>query len=280
MYETELEVAIELAREAGAEILKRYNTPIKVENKVYEDKYEEPVTEADHAANELIVSALRREFPADGVLAEESTDDVARLEKRRVWMVDPIDGTKGFIERDGDFAVQIGLTVEGEAVLGVVYQPFHRVLYRATEGGGTWIETADAGPQLARVSDNSNLSEMILAASRSHRSPRMTQVVQALNVKEEIQRGSVGVKVGLIASQDCDLYVHLSPRTKQWDTCAPEIILREAGGEFTDLFGRRLKYNAADTQNRNGIVASNGAVHKQIIELLAPLLAEFGRAPV
>ena len=280
MYGTELEVAIELAREAGAGILTRYETPIKVERKIYEDNYAEPVTEADHFANDLIVSTLRREFPDDGILAEESADEPSRLEKRRVWMVDPIDGTSGFINRDGDFAVQIGLTVEGESILGVVYQPFHRVLYRAIKGGGTWVETIDAGPQLARVSDNVRLSEMRLAASRSHRSARMTRVVEALNVKEEIQRGSVGVKVGLIVSQDCDLYVHLGPRTKQWDTCAPEIILREAGGEFTDLFGRRLKYNTADTQNRNGIVASNSAAHKQIIETLAPLLDEFGRVPV
>ena len=121
---------------------------------------------------------------------------------------------------------------------------------------------------------------MRLAASRSHRSPRMDKVVQALGFREEVRRGSVGIKVGLIVEQQCDLYIHLSPRTKQWDTCAPEIILREAGGCLTDLFGRPLRYNKADLQNRNGIVASNGVAHIQVIESLAPLLVQFGRVSV
>ena len=120
---------------------------------------------------------------------------------------------------------------------------------------------------------------MRLAASRSHRSPRMDKVVQAFGLQEEVLRGSVGIKVGLIVEQQCDLYVHLSPRTKQWDTCAPEVILHEAGGRITDLFGRPLRYNHADVQNRNGLVASNGVSHSQIVELLQPLLAQFGRTP-
>ena len=86
--------------------------------------------------------------------------------------------------------------------------------------------------------------------------------------------------MGLIVEQQCDLYVHLSPRTKQWDTCAPEIILREAGGATSDLFGQPLAYNKADLQNRNGVVASNGVAHAQIIESLRPLLIQFGRRRV
>ena len=107
----------------------------------------------------------------------------------------------------------------------------------------------------------------------------MDKVVRAFNVKEEVQRGSVGIKVGLIVEQQCDLYVHLSPRTKQWDTCAPEVILSEAGGCLTDLFGRRLVYNSREVQNLNGIVASNSAAHERIVSALSPLLAEFGRKP-
>ena len=99
-------------------------------------------------------------------------------------------------------------------------------------------------------------------------------------MKQEVRRGSVGIKVGLIVEQQCDLYVHLSPRTKQWDTCAPEIILQEAGGKLTDLFGCPLRYNSPEVQNRNGIVASNGVAHQKIIEALGPLLADFGRAAV
>lgn len=279
-YNRELQVALRLAREAGAAILEYYDQPLQVERKVDADEYTEPVTQADRVANELIVSALRREFPDDGILAEESIDTDRRLSKRRVWMIDPLDGTNGFIARDGDFAVQIGLAVEGRSVVGVVYQPLPDVLYRAVEGAGAWVERKGFEVERARVSDAQEVTRMRLAASRNHRSPRMDTVVRALGIKEEVQRGSVGIKVGLIIERQCDVYIHLSPRTKQWDTCAPEIILREAGGRMTDLFGEPLGYNQADVQNRNGLVASNGAAHARIIEMLAPLLKEFERRRV
>src|ERR671932_2748078 len=241
-YGHELRVALRLAREAGAAILEYYDSPLRIERKIDADEYTEPVTVADRAANELIVSSLHREFPDDGILAEESLDTERRLDKRRVWMIDPLDGTNGFIARDGDFAVQIGLAVEGRSVLGVVYQPLTDLLYRAVEGAGAWVERKGFEAERARVSNKDELTEIRLAASRNHRSPRMDLVVRALGIKEEVRRGSVGIKIGLIIERQCDLYVHLSPRTKQWDTCAPEIILREAGGQVSDLFGEPFVY--------------------------------------
>jgi 3'(2'), 5'-bisphosphate nucleotidase len=278
-YERELRVALELAREAGAAILDFYDGPLKIEQKS-DSGDREPVTQADKAANEIIVQRLQAEFPDDGILAEESIDTSRRLGKHRVWMIDPLDGTTGFIDGNGDFAVQIGLAETGKPVLGVVYQPLTGVLYRAFRGGGSWIERPEFEAERAQVSDHSEVSTMRLAASRSHRSPRMDSVVQAFGLKEEVQRGSVGIKVGLLIEQQCDLYIHLSPRTKQWDTCAPEIILKEAGGFLTDLFGHPLTYNTADVQNRNGVVASNAIAHERIIDSLAPLLRQFGRGRV
>lgn len=278
-YDNELRIALELAREAGAAILDFYEGPLEIIQKA--DAYDgEPVTQADQLANEIIVSRLKREFPADGILAEESIDTAHRLDKSRVWMIDPLDGTTGFIDRNGDFAVQIGLSENGECVLGVVYQPLTGVLFRAIKSGGAWIERAHHEPERMHVSKQLEISEMRLAASRSHRSPRMDTVFHALGLKNEVRRGSVGIKVGLIVEQQCDLYIHLSPRTKQWDTCAPEVILHEAGGRLTDLFGKPLRYNHTEIQNRNGVVASNGVAHELIIERLQPLLAEFGRVPV
>lgn len=278
-YVPELQVAIEMAREAGAAILELYEGPLKVEQKNYDDDVE-PVTQADRIANELIVGRLAQEFPDDGILAEESVDTARRLGKARVWMVDPLDGTNGFIDGNGDFAVQIGLVENGDCVVGVVYQPLTGVLYRAVLGEGSWIERPEFPSERAHVSDQRNLASMRLAASRSHRSPRMNKVVRRLGFEEEVQRGSVGIKVGLLVERQCDVYIHLSPRTKQWDTCAPQLILTEAGGRLSDLFGRPLKYNVQDVQNRNGLVASNGVSHDLIIEMLAPLLAEFGRKSV
>ncbi|HEY5885793.1 MAG TPA: 3'(2'),5'-bisphosphate nucleotidase CysQ [Pyrinomonadaceae bacterium] len=278
-YERELRVAIELAREAGAAILDYYDRPLEIEQKS-DSGDREPVTQADKAANEIIVQRLLREFPDDGILAEESIDTSRRLSKERVWMIDPLDGTTGFIDGNGDFAVQIGLSENGKPVMGVVYQPLSGVLYRAVSGGGTWIERAEYEVERAYVSGEADVSTMRLAASRSHRSPRMDTVVQAFGFKEEVRRGSVGIKIGLIVEKQCDLYIHLSPRTKQWDTCAPEIILHEAGGELTDLFGHSITYNNVEVQNRNGVVASNAIAHERIINSLQPLMKEFGRVRV
>jgi len=278
-YERELRIAVEVARDAGAAILQYYEGPLDIQQK-YSDNEIEPVTQADRVANQLIVDRLATEFPDDGILAEESVDTKQRLEKSRVWMVDPLDGTNGFIDGNGDFAVQVGLAREGECVVGVVYQPLTGVLYRAVVGGGTWIERPDRETERATVSTKKDLKQMRLAASRSHRSPRMSKVVERLGFKEEIQRGSVGIKIGLLVEQQCDVYIHLSPRTKQWDTCAPQLILTEAGGKLTDLFGRPLSYNVPEVQNRNGLVASNSVGHDEIIGTLAPLLEEFGRRAV
>src|SRR3979409_939366 len=129
-YQREIEVASELARQAGAVLLEHYYSPFLVEQKVNALDELEEVTAADREANELIVTRLKKEFPDDGILAEESTDTEHRLGKDRVCLIAPMDGTKNFIARDGDFAVQIGLAVGGESILGVVFQPTRRGLYR------------------------------------------------------------------------------------------------------------------------------------------------------
>ena len=279
-YEHELKVVTELARAAGAVLLAHYHSPFLVEKKVNALQEIEEVTAADREANDLIVRRLAAEFPDDGILAEESADTEDRLLKDRVWMIDPMDGTKNFIQRDGDFAVQIGLAVGGQSVAGVVYQPVRDVLYRAARGSGSWIEAANHRPARMSVSTITIPHQMILASSRSHRSPRMERVVDRFGFRNEVRRGSVGVKIGLITEREADLYLHLSPSTKQWDTCAPEIVLTEAGGRLTDLFGRPLQYNGVRVDNRNGIVATNGAAHDMVIDSLQPLLREFGRTAV
>ncbi|HEV2863341.1 MAG TPA: 3'(2'),5'-bisphosphate nucleotidase CysQ [Pyrinomonadaceae bacterium] len=282
-YGQELKVALELARKAGAAALAYYGGPLKVDHK---EELNEPVTQADRAVNELIVRGLSEAFPEDGILAEESVDTSRRLGRERVWMVDPLDGTKGFIAGTGDFAVQIGLAVGGRSRLGVLYAPAVDVLYWAASGQGAWVERplpqADAEVKRERLSttDETDPSRMRLAESRSHRSPRMDSVMRELGVSSEVRRHSVGIKVGLLVERQCDLYIHLSGKTKQWDTCAPEAVLTEAGGRMTDLWGEPLRYNTPDVYNRNGILCSNGAAHAGIVERLRPLLAEWGRARV
>ena len=280
-FERELRVVLDIARRAGEASLTFYGKPMLVEHK---EQFDEPVTQADRAVNELIVRALAEAFPSDGVLAEESLDVSERLSRERVWMVDPIDGTKGFIAGTGDFAVQIGLAVEGRAALGVLYAPATDVLYWAARGHGSWVlrPTSEAEgeprPERLRVTDESELAVMRLAESRSHRGQRMDEVVRALGVRAEVRSHSVGIKVGLLVERQADLYIHMSPKTKQWDTCAPEAVLAEAGGRMTDIWGGPLQYNTPDVLNRNGLVASNGAAHDSVIERMRPLLEGWGRA--
>ena len=182
-FERELRVGLELARRAGEAALVYYGKPLRVEHK---DEFDEPVTQADRAVNELIVRGLAEAFPDDGILAEESADTSRRLGRERVWMVDPLDGTKGFIAGTGDFAVQIGLAVGGLSRLGVLYAPAVDVLYWAAAGQGAWVERplpeAESEVRTERLSTTgeTDLARMRLAESRSHRGPRMDTVVRAL----------------------------------------------------------------------------------------------------
>ncbi len=280
MLEKELETAIVLARTAGKIILDFYATDFLVEEKIFGDNFSEPVTIADRTASKIIVEGLSDAFPADGILSEEEFDDKERLAKNRVWIIDPLDGTKGFVEKTGDFAVQIGLAKDGESILGVVFLPLEDIVYFAAKEKGAWlVETGDE-PKRLRVSDKTDFAEMNLAVSKNHRSPKMSRIVGDFGLKKEIRRGSVGLKIGLITRQICDLYIHLSPRTKHWDTCAPEIIVCEAGGNLTDIFGEKIIYNTADVHNHNGVLASNTAAHDLTVARLKPLLTEFGRLKV
>ena len=278
MLERELETAVGLAREAGKKVLEYYALEIIAEEKLGIDNFAEPVTAADRASSRIIVDGLKTAFPDDFVLSEEEADAPRkRTDTSRVWITDPIDGTWGFIKKDGDFAVQIGLAIDGEPAVGVVYLPVYDRMYFGSRGNGSFV-AGDSGELVAlRASENIDFSEMNMAVSRNHRSPKISRIISNFGLKREIQRGSVGLKVGLVAEAVCDLYIHLSPRTKFWDTCGPQVILEEAGGRLTDLFGERIRYGIADVQNHGGIVAANGAAHAAIIQKLRPLLNEFGR---
>lgn len=281
MLEKELDTALALARTAGEAIMKIYHEGFEIEEKFLTETYSEPVTIADRTASRLIVEGLAEAFPDDAVLSEEEPDDTERrLASRRVWIIDPLDGTKGFTQKLGDFAVQIGLTENGEPILGVVYQPIRDLAYTAVRDGGAQIIEDGAEPRRLRVSDVAEFEEMTLAVSRSHRSPRMSRIVEHFGFANEFAHGSVGLKVGFLAARTADMYIHLSPHTKFWDTAAPQIILEEAGGRLTDIFGAPLRYDLRDVRNHNGVLASNGVVHAEAAAHLRPLLTEFGRLRV
>ncbi len=274
MLDRELVEAVKLAREAGALSMKVYATDFGVDYKGKAD----PVTEADRLANEHIVRRLRESFPNDGLVAEETEDQSDARKRGRCWYVDPLDGTKEFIARNGEFSVMIGLAVDGEARLGVVYQPVTDTLYRGVVGESAFLEVGDRTFALA-VSATKELSELRLVVSRSHRSEATDRLVERLGVAEELRSGSVGLKIGLIAQKKADLYVHLSARSSAWDACAPEAVLRAAGGRFTDLAGKPFVYGGDDLGNAHGILACNAKAFDAVLPIVSQLAREEGLVP-
>jgi 3'(2'), 5'-bisphosphate nucleotidase len=260
---------VDLVRQAGRIILKYYHSAYKIDYKLEN----EPVTQADQASNDFITRQLKSLYPEDCILAEESKDDLRRLDSRRIWLVDPMDGTQEFIDKVGQFAVMIGLVEEERPVLGVVYQPTTDTLFWASHGLGAFM-VRKGRTQTLRVSKVSKISQMRLVVSRSHRVSLVDAIKESLGIEKEVSSGSVGLKVGLLAEAKSDLYLHPHSKTKEWDTCAPEIILREAGGIITDLWGEPLKYNKQNVFNEKGFIASNGQAHFEIIEKVKPFLKQ------
>lgn len=266
---TELSVAFDLARAAGVEVMKLRGGELDVEMK----RGNEPVTIADKRSSELIVSGLRARF-SDPVISEELPSLESTLASPRLWLVDPIDGTKDFIRGSEGFSVMIGLAREGRPVLGVVHQPAVDRTFFATPDGGAHVLIGDTVQPL-QVSNVESAAEARLVASASHRSGDIDRVKQTLGISNEQNIGSIGVKLCLIAMGLRDLYVNPATKTKVWDTCGPEAILTRAGGRLSDLFGEPVDYH--ELRQPRGLVASNGHVHDEVIAKLAPLFESFRR---
>jgi 3'(2'), 5'-bisphosphate nucleotidase len=265
-FERELARAIELARTAGAEVLRMQRGELAVEMK----PGDEPVTIADRRASELIVAGLAASFPDDPIISEELVPAPGALGAPRFWLVDPIDGTKDFIRGEDGYSVMIGMVCDGKPTVGVVYQPVIDRLFHGTPDGA-WMTMQGQTTPLA-VSPVDAVADIRLVASKSHRSPDIDRVKQELGLANELNIGSVGVKLCVIAAGQRDLYVNPATKTKAWDTCAPEAILVPAGGRLSDLSGQPIDYTK-ELAHRHGLVASNGRVHDAVIAKLAPMFA-------
>ncbi len=274
MLKRELEETIRIAHEAGRILLKIYATEFGVAYKGATD----PVTDADTAANTYIVAELARLFPDDGIVAEETADRSGAVGKTRCWYVDPLDGTKEFIAKNGEFSVMIGLAIDGASVLGVVYQPALDKLYAGVVGEGAFLLERGTRREL-RVSEIDDPSQLKLVVSRSHRDKATDAVVKQLGITQEKPSGSVGVKVGLIAEQSADFYIHPSDKSSRWDACAPDAILRAAGGVFLDLAGEPYHYDAVQIPNSRGIFACNAKCAARALDVARAVAREAGLVP-
>jgi 3'(2'), 5'-bisphosphate nucleotidase len=232
----------DIAREAGVAILEVYGQDFTVEQK--EDH--SPLTAADRAAHQVIVSRLATLEPLLPVLSEESAtaERSGRASWPRYWLVDPLDGTKEFIKRNGEFTVNIALVDQHRATLGVVYAPALDLLYYGALGQGAW--RIAGGGEAERISVRTPAPRCVrVVGSRSHASgSELGEYLQRLGEHELKSMGS-SLKICLVAAGDADVYPRFGP-TSEWDTAAAQAILESAGGRMIDREGRPLRYNTKD----------------------------------
>ena len=231
-----------ISKEAGAAILEIYDSEENIEVMSKDD--DSPLTQADLAAHKIIVEGLKRLTPEIPILSEESAD-ISWEERQswsRYWLVDPLDGTKEFLKRNGEFTVNIALIDEHVPVMGVVYAPVNEILYAGVQGQGAYREQ-HGKEQVIKVAPVTN--EITVVASRSHRSHELDEWIKrvegALGKVELLSMGS-SFKICLVAEGKADIYPRLA-LTSEWDTAAAQAVLEAAGGVLKDSDFNTYRYN-------------------------------------
>ncbi|MBN2015840.1 3'(2'),5'-bisphosphate nucleotidase CysQ [Candidatus Dojkabacteria bacterium] len=261
---------IEIAKNAGQIQLKYYKSGFDIQKK-NNDMYD-LLTSADLACDKYIYAELKEEFPDILILSEENKKIPGSF-SGRVFMVDPLDGTKEFVAKNDQFACMIGLCKDGIPTLGVVYAPALDKLYWGEKGKGSYLISKDKTCEL-EVSELDNLERAILIDRNFHGEERpLDFVVKNLGAGKIKPFGSVGLKLGLISRGKAHIHVNSNFRLSKWDSCAPQIILEEAGGKVTDLYGDPLDYKQKSLKWENSVVATNGVLHNEVITKINSLLS-------
>ena len=249
-----------------------------------QEKKDGPVTEADMAANQHIVSRLKEELGTEefGYLSEETFDvkKAVPVAHDWVWIIDPLDGTRDFIDKTGEYGMHIALAYQGRPVIGIVAIPESQKVYFASKDQGSFVETKDGKVTPIKVSDRNKIEDLYLIVSRSHRDDRFQKLIDGLPFAGKKYMGGVGGKISTLLEQDSDVYISLSGKSaaKDWDFAAPELILTEAGGQFTYIDGKPVFYNQGDVKRWGCIIATNGNCHEEICEKAAEMLEEIDKA--
>ena len=272
-HAVDLERAVRAVLAGGRAVMGRYAEDPKVQS----GQWGGPVTEADRASHRAILEVLGGLSPPDRIVSEEDGDENSPgreiTGEHRLWLVDPLDGTREFLARNGEFSIMVGLAVGRKAMVGAVYQPVPDRLFLGVVGMGAWVveNPASWGSVLAlEVPDGKSAGPIRVVRSRSHGDQRLERLTELPGGIQWVVSGSVGIKCAMIALGEADLYVHPVPYLKEWDTCAPEAILAGAGGTVTDCLGKSLDYGKADPHQPGGIFASQPEVWGQV----APLVEE------
>ena len=252
----ELKSAIDAARDAGSIIMQYYKSKYEIRDKSYHN----PVTTADNAADKYLRETLTKAYPDYGWLSEETVDTKSRLSKDRTWVVDPLDGTKEFIEGVDNFVVSVALVEDGEPVVGVLYNPASDELFTAAKGDGAFL---DGDP--LNCSTEKDFKKMVILNSRSETRNGLWEPYST-DFKEQRAIGSVAYKLGLTSAAKADIFASLRPKN-EWDICAGHCILHEAGGEMVTLEGKPITYNNPKTLITPGLIASNAEILEDLVNL-------------
>ena len=243
---------------------------------------EGPVSAADLAVNQWLLEGLSGAFPDAGwtLLSEETAKEQLTegepLPAEWLWILDPLDGTKDFLQGTGEYAVHLALVRGNRPVLGVVLLPEADELWIGLVGDGAWCEDREGTRTPVRFSQREELSDLLLVASRSHRDDRLEKLIGELQLGGSKAVGSVGCKVATILRGETDLYISLSGRSapKDWDMAAPEAVLLAAGGRFTHADLGVLTYNTGDVRQAGCLIASHGKAHVALGERATRAMAE------
>lgn len=257
MYQRELEAAKKLAILAGQKIMEIYNSPDSWNIEYKENN--SPLTLADKAANDIIVSELRQLFPQYAILSEEEKDNKDRLLNDYCFIIDPLDGTKEFIKRNGQFTVNIALSYQHKSVMGVIYVPASEELYFASKGTGAFLQSGNNIRKL-QVSTEADLKKLRLVMSSSHGCSAMDELIEKYHFTNFVKMGS-SLKGCLVARGDAELYYRYNP-TMEWDTAAMQCIAEEAGAIFRQMDGSEMLYNRDNSLNAKGFYIINMVENK------------------
>jgi 3'(2'), 5'-bisphosphate nucleotidase len=269
MYERELEVALASAALAGRYLVEEYERFQAVAN-----ASADITTHADRQAQEIILRHILQHFPEDALCAEEATATVQQAAQvgDRLWVVDPIDGTRGFAMKNGEFSVMIGFVCRGTIGAAVVGQPAVGRLTYAQLGGGCWrCDKDDAAPRRCQVTAVSQLGQATLTQSRSRQPAARSPWVAALSPGRVLESYSAGIKLALVARGEADLYLNTYDAFHDWDICAGHLLVTESGGQVTGTKGEELRYGLPGAWQRNGLLATNGKLHASAVAKLKGL---------
>lgn len=252
IYKNELEIAKKAAVLAGRAIVEIYNSgDFGVERK----SDDSPLTKADKASNRIIVDMMREHFPTHAILSEEEKDNLDRLQNDLCFVIDPLDGTKEFVKRNGQFTVNIALAYKHKSVMGVIYVPVTEELYYAAEGYGSYLEKDGVVTELHVSKEDKNPSDLNVVMSNSHGCKEMEELLAKYQLKNFVKVGS-SLKGCMIARGEADVYYRHNP-TMEWDTAAMQCIVEEAGAVFRQMDDSEMLYNRENSLNDKGFYILN-----------------------